>query len=85
MKYESDGDTDSNWCPWNGPERLCKWTGKVGNRRTDRHYSNYSIPKIGRDTEKTPGNLRRFTVTVTKSSEEPSDNAGVKKNLQGGI
>ena len=39
-------------------------------------HPNYSIVEIGQNTEKSPGDLRRFA--VTHSSGKPSVNAGVK-------
>ena len=36
---------------------------RVGNRRTNRDHPNDSIVEIGQNTEKSPGDLRRLTVT----------------------
>ena len=58
MEHENDGDTNCNWCPRNDPQRLGKRVGRVGNRRTNRDHPNYSIVKIGQNTEKSPGDLR---------------------------
>ena len=40
-----------------------KGTGGLGNKRTGRDYSNYSIVEIGQNTEMSPGDLRRLVVT----------------------
>ena len=48
--YEGDGDTNGGRRTWNGPQRLEKRTGRVGNRRTNPDYPYYpdnSIVKIG--------------------------------------
>ena len=37
----------------------------VGNRKTSRDHPNYRIIKIGLNTEKSPGDLRRLAVTQT--------------------
>ena len=42
--------------------------GSVGNRRTNRDYPNNSI-EIGENTEKSPEDLRRLTVTQTPVKE----------------
>ena len=49
----------------------------VGNQRTSRDHSNYSVTEIGQDNEKDTG-------CHSDSSEKPSANGGVK-NLQGGV
>ena len=33
VKHESDGDTYSSWCTWNGPQRLGKETRGIGDQR----------------------------------------------------
>ena len=44
---------------------VARRSGSVGNRRKNRDHPNYSIVEIGQNTEKSPGNLRRLTVTQT--------------------
>ena len=44
---------------------LVKGTGGVGNLKTSRDHPNYSIVRIGQNTEKNPGHLRRLAVTQT--------------------
>ena len=56
-KQESDGDTKSNWCFWYNHQRIDQGTGGLGNKRTGRDHTNYSIVKIGQNTEKSPGDL----------------------------
>ena len=62
MQYE--GNTNSNWCTRNNPQRLDKGTGRLSNQRTSGDYPDYSI-KIGQNTEKSPGDLKRLAVTQT--------------------
>ena len=38
-------------------------TRRVKNQRMSREHPNFSIVKIGQNTEKCPGDLRRLTVT----------------------
>ena len=63
MDLESDGDTNCNWCTWNGPHRLGKWTGRAVNWRSNGDHPNYTITKIGLNTEKSPGDLTRLALT----------------------
>ena len=51
---------DINLCAWNGPQMLGKEAERAENQRTNRDYQNYSIVKIGQNTEKSPGNLGRL-------------------------
>ena len=45
------------------PKGLVKGAGRVENRQTSREHPNYCIAKIGQNTEKCPGDLRRLAVT----------------------
>ena len=38
---------------------------ELGSKRRRGNYPNYSIPEIGYNTVKSPGDLRRFVVTQT--------------------
>ena len=40
-------------------------TEGLGNKRTIRNHLNYSIIEINQNTEKSPGNLRRFAISQT--------------------
>ena len=64
MEHKSNYDTSYNSCARNGPQRHGKGT-EDENRRTSQDHSNDSIIKIGQNTEKSPGDLRRLTVTHT--------------------
>ena len=44
---------------------LLKSTGGIGNKRMSRDHPNCSIVKIGQNTEKSLGDLRRLVVTLT--------------------
>ena len=63
MEHEGNTDIKCNWCVWNDPQRLGKRVGKIGNRRTSRDHPNYSILKIGQNTDKSPGDLRGTDAT----------------------
>ena len=59
---------------------LLKGLEGLGRWRTSGEYPNYYIIENGQNTEKSPGDLRRFA--VTHSCERPSANTDVK-NSQG--
>ena len=40
-------------------------TGSLGNKKTSGEHPNDSFVEIGQNTEKSPGDLRRFAVTQT--------------------
>ena len=65
MVHNCDGDTNCGWCTWNNPQRIGKGTGRLGNKRTSGDHPNYIIHKIGQNTEKSAGDLRRLAVTQT--------------------
>ena len=65
MELKGDGNTNCSWCTWNGPQKLGKGTGRIGNQRKNRDQQDYRFVEIGQDTEKSPGNLRRLAVIQT--------------------
>ena len=66
VEHEGDGDTNSSWCTWNGPQRFEKETGRNGYQWKNRDPpSDYTVVDIGKYNQKSPGDLRRFTVTQT--------------------
>ena len=66
IEHEGDCNTSCNWCAFNDPHRLCKAAARGdGNRRSSGDHSNYNIVKVGQNTEKSPGNLRKLAVTQT--------------------
>ena len=67
MEHEGDGDTNCGWCTWDNPQMIDKGAGRLGNKRTRRDHLEYSIIKIGKNIEKSPGDLIRLAVTQTIS------------------
>ena len=65
MEHESDNYTNLDWCFWYSQQRIIKWVGGLGNKRTSRDHPNYYIIENGQNTEKSPGDLRRLAVTQT--------------------
>ena len=65
VKHEGDGDNSCNRHTWNGPQRLEKEVGSDENWRTHWDHSNYCIVVISQNTEKSPGDLKKFAVTWT--------------------
>ena len=65
MEHESDSDTNCNWCSRCSPQSIGAGIGGLGNKRTVKNHPNYSIIKIGQDTEKSPEDLRGLAATQT--------------------
>ena len=60
MEQKSYGDRNcSRGAPYNY-QKIDKRTGGLRNKRTDGDHLNYSIVEIGQNTEKSPGDLRRY-------------------------
>ncbi len=65
MGHESDSDINCNLCARYGHQRTGSETGRFGNKRTSGDHPNYSVIKIGQNTKKSPGDLRRFAAIQT--------------------
>ena len=78
MEYESDNYTNRDWCFRYSHQKIIKGTGGLGNKRTSGDHPNYNITKNGQNIEKSPGDLRRLTVTPTLV--EPSAKTDVKNS-----
>ena len=46
------------------PERLGEWTRGIGNQKKNQDHSNYSIPEIGQNNQKSPGHLGKLAQTL---------------------
>ena len=62
MDHDTDGNTD---CSCYNPKLIGTDTGRLENKRTSRDHNDNSIIKIGQNTEKSPGDLRRLAITQT--------------------
>ena len=65
MEHESDGDSNCKWRPRYSHQRFGTGTEGLGDKRTIGDHPNYRFGEISQNTEKSPGNLRRFAVTQT--------------------
>ena len=65
MEYESDGYTNCNLCFLYSHRKIGTRIGGLGNKSTSGDHPNYSIIEIGKNTEKSPGDLRRLAITQT--------------------
>ena len=64
MEHESNGNSNCGRC-------ISKGAGRLANKRTSKDHPEYNI-KIGQNTEKSPGDLRRLSVTQT-TGHNPCD------------
>ena len=65
MEQEIGGDANCNWCARYSHKRIGAVTGGFENKRTGGEHPDYNIIRISQNTEKSPGDLRRFAVTQT--------------------
>ena len=61
------------------PQRISKGTGRLENKRENGDHQNYCIIKIVQNTEKSPGDFRRFAVTRIRV-KKLSANASMKNS-----
>ena len=64
MKPENDGD-NCNWCSWNDLLRTYKRAGWLRYQRISRDHPEYSISKISKKIETSPGDIRKLAFTQT--------------------
>ena len=69
VEHESDEDTNCNWCSWYCHQRIGTGTGGLRNKRKSGGNPNYCTVKIGRNTAKSLGDLRRLSVTPTTGKD----------------
>ena len=65
MEYEGDGEANCDWRVQYRHQSIGTGTGGSGNKRTCGNHPNYRFIKIGQNTKKNPGDLRRLSVTQT--------------------
>ena len=65
VEKESDNYTIREWCFSYSHQRIIKGTGGLGNKRKRGDNPDYYITENGQNTEKSPGDLRRLTLTQT--------------------
>ena len=44
-EHEADSDANRNWYVWNGPQRLGKGAGRVGNPKTNEDHTNVDLTR----------------------------------------
>ena len=69
-EHKGDGDTNWSWRTWNSPQRFGKGAEGIENHKKDLDHTAHSI-KIGKNTRKSLGDLRRFGVTQTSVKYPP--------------
>ena len=62
-KSDSNDYTNCKLCSWYSHQMIGTGTGGLGNQRRNEDHLDYGIVKIGPNTKKSPGNLRRLAVT----------------------
>ena len=69
MEHEGDNYTNCDWCFRYSNKGIIKGTGRLGCWQTSGDHLNYSIIENGRNTEKSPGDLRKLAITQTPVKE----------------
>ena len=64
-EHEYEGDTNWKWHTRYSDQRIDDGTWGLGNKRRNENRLNKCILSIGKNTEKSPGDLRTLTVTQT--------------------
>ena len=65
IEHESDSDANCNRWGRYSHQRIVTWIKELGNKRTRGEHSDYSIIKIGQNTENDPEDLRWLAVAHT--------------------
>ena len=84
MKHEGDDYSNRDWCFRYSNKRIIKRTGGLINWRTSGDHPNYSITENGQNTEKSPRDLRRISVSQTLVKNHQGVNNADVKTSQGG-
>ena len=66
VEHESVVYINCSWCFWYSHQRINKGTGGLVNKRKNEDHPNNCITEIGQNTEKSPGDLRRLSLTQTQ-------------------
>ena len=61
----NNNNNDCSLITWNNPQKIGNETGRLRNQRTSIDHPDYSIITISQNTEKSPGDLKRFAVIQT--------------------
>ena len=65
MKHDGGDEANCDWCTRVSCQKIGKGFGRLGIKTTSRDHTYYNIIKIGQNTKKRPGVLRRLAVTQT--------------------
>ena len=63
MEREGDNYTNCDWCFWHGNKRIIEGPGGFGSWRPSGDHPNNSIIENCQNTVKSPGDLRKLSVT----------------------
>ena len=66
--------TYCSWSVWNSLQVLDKETGGIGNQRKNQNHQYHCNAKISKNTEKSPGDLRRLSLSLLDSKFNNNNN-----------
>ena len=70
QETEGDNYTNCDWCFWHGNKRIIKGPEGFGRWRSSGDLPNNCVIENGQNTEKSPGDLRRLTVTQSPVKDQ---------------
>ena len=71
LEHEEQGNTRCSWYCQNDPHKAEEEIGQNGNRWNNWNHPDYSIAKIGMNTEKSPGDMTRLVAqTLVKDHQQ---------------
>ena len=93
VEPEGDGDTNCNWCTWNGAQRLGKKFGRARNQRKNGNHPDCSIVEISKKEWKVSWRLqwktiskcwceklaRRITIMIAVNNDDNNNNNNNQK------
>ena len=68
-EHEGDDDINCSCCAQYSHHKSDTGTGRLGNKRRNGDHPNYSIIKIGQNTERSPRDLMRLAVTPVENHQ----------------
>ena len=63
MEYEGYSGTNFRWFTWKNPQRINKGTWRLRNQWASRDLADDGMIKIGQNTKKSPGDLKKLAIT----------------------
>ena len=70
IEHGGDGDTNCNWCTWNGTLRLGTGAERFKNWKMNRDNPSFSIVEVNQNIESSPEDPLRLAVNQTPEKDD---------------